>query len=199
MRKRDFLKTHMDEDMAVARLTEIFALACGYSPDEAGELRIAAALHDVGKRQIPRRLLLKRGKLTAKEFEIMKSHTMIGFDMVSHIQGTLGKKACVICVAHHERWDGEGYFRIPGDRLPDYVQMVSICDVAVALLNERPYKHRWPPAEVLGYIKEQAGKQFHPGLVKIFLSLAAHDKRVRAIFDSPGAYFFEKGEYHGTV
>ena len=173
---------HKSENKAVGLLSELLALKCGYSPAEARQIRIAAALHDCGKSCIPNNILSKPGKLTEQEFEIMKQHTKIGFEMLKSLQGELGVKARNIVLNHHERWDGQGYWGIQAHTLPQYVSIVSICDVLTALLYKRVYKPSWPPEEALAYIKSQAGKQFCPELTDVFISLVRDDKRVAAIF-----------------
>ncbi|MDR0294495.1 MAG: HD domain-containing protein [Oscillospiraceae bacterium] len=177
---------YIDEDRAVSRLSEIVALECGVHPAAARQIRIAAALHDIGKQRIAASIINKPGKLDAREFEIMKTHTALGASMLKSIQGELGEKIRLTALYHHENWDGSGYFGKYADELPVYVPIVSICDVAVALVSERPYKSAWPPREMIAYIQGKAGTQFNPALVRIFLSLIRHDNRVPAIFGNRG-------------
>lgn len=172
---------NFNEDKAVARLAEIVALECGLHPTVTERLRAAAALHDIGKQRIPESILDKPGKLDEREFKVMKTHTVLGAEMLLSIQDELGGMARTICLYHHEWYDGSAYLGRRTDELPAYVSIVSICDVLVALLSERPYKHTWPPSEALGYIQNQAGTQFSPSLVKIFISLVRNDSRVLAI------------------
>jgi HD-GYP domain-containing protein (c-di-GMP phosphodiesterase class II) len=170
------------EERAVARLAEIVALDCGIHPATARQIRTATALHDIGKLKIAGSILKKPGKLDEREFEIMKTHTTLGADMLSNIQGELGRMARNICRYHHEHWDGvHGYWGRRTDSLPLYVSIAAISDVFVALINERPYKTAWPPQAALEYIQKQAGTQFSPALVNRFLSLITHDKRIQAI------------------
>lgn len=171
-----------NEDKAVARLAELLALETGIRSETARQIRTAAILHDIGKVKIPGDILDKPGKLTAEEFEIVKTHTKLGAELLISIQGELGNMARVIARYHHEWVSGAGYWGVPADTLPPYVPMVSISDVLVALLSERPYKHRWPPNEAINYILGQAGTQFNPVLVKRFISLIRNDSRVPAIF-----------------
>jgi len=176
-----------NEDKAVGRLSEILAAECGYDPAAARQIRAAAALHDVGKRKIPKSILNKPGKLDAHEFEIMKTHTKLGVEMLSSIQGTLGEMATLTALYHHEHWDGNGYWGVPVNYLPDYVGIVAICDVLTALLSVRPYKGAWPPEEAFAYIQNQAGTQFSDELVGIFVPLIRNDERVSAIFNGLSA------------
>jgi len=172
----------MPENAIVGFLSELLALEYGYSPSEARQIRIAAVLHDTGKQFIPDHIKNKPSKLSPQEFDIMKTHTTLGFELLSCLHGDLGEKSKNIAFFHHERWDGQGYWRVPSHLLPRYVSVVSLCDVAVALLYRRPYKSPWPPVEVLAYLKSQAGIQFCPQLTDMFISLVRRDARISAIF-----------------
>jgi len=173
---------NFSEDAAVARLAEIVALECGVHPATARQIRTAAALHDIGKQKIPGNLLNKSGKLTGREFEIVKSHTRLGAGMLASIQGNLGEMARTIALYHHERYDGKGYWGIRTCELPCYVPVVAISVVFVALISKRPYKSAWPPEEALDYIQNQAGLQFNPVLVGTFISLVRSDNSISARF-----------------
>jgi putative nucleotidyltransferase with HDIG domain len=176
----------LNENKAVARLSELLALEMGVSPAKARQIKSAAALHDIGKQRIPPYVLNKPGKLDAHEFEIIKNHTKLGVEMLSSIQGALGEMATMTALYHHE-WHNPsfgGYWGVPTGYLPDYVSIVSICDVAVALVSKRSYKEPWPPVEVLAYIQNQAGTQFSEELVGVFIPLILNDSRVPAIFYS---------------
>lgn len=172
-----------NEDKAVGQLAELMALECGYSPAEAKKIKTAAVLHDVGKKKIDKRILEKPGKLTAREFKIMKTHTKLGAEMLSEIQGDIGEMARLICEYHHEFENGKGYWGINASYLPDYVKVVSLADVYTALISsERPYKKAWSQEDALAYIKEKAGTQFKTVLANDFVHLIRYDSRVPAIF-----------------
>ena len=158
------------------------ALQCGECPDQARKIRIAAALHDVGKRGIPRSILNKPGKLNSNEFDVMKTHTILGAEILASVQGELGIMARACCAYHHEWFDGGGYWGKRVRELPYYIPFVSIADVFTALVSERPYKQAWPPGKAMKYIQGKAGTQFAPELVKRFLSLVQDDIRVPALF-----------------
>ena len=170
------------ENRAVARLAEIVALEWGYPPDKAKQIKTVAALHDVGKLKIPESILNKPGKLDASEFELMKTHTILGAEMLSSIRGVLGEMAVKTALWHHEHWDGNGYWGVPSFYLPDYVNITAISDVFTALIAERPYKAAFPPEEALAYIQDQAGLQFSSELVGAFVPLILSDVRVPAVF-----------------
>ena len=137
-------------------------------------------MHDVGKQKIPGSILNKPGKLTAQEFEIIKTHTFLGEETLRNIKGDLGEMARTCCLYHHEWFDGGGYWGKRIDSLPFYVQFVAISDVFIALVSKRAYKHAWHPDEAMDYIQNKAGTQFSPELVSVFLSLVQSDSRVPA-------------------
>ena len=133
-------------------LAEEVAAECpeyGLTKDDIDQITLACVLHDVGKIAIPDSILLKPGKLTAEEFEIMKAHTTIGARVVDKLPDSVGesyKRVCMeICQFHHEKYDGRGYpTGLRGDDIPISAQIVSIVDCYDALTNERPYKSALP-------------------------------------------------------
>jgi len=159
------------EDILVSELAGALALACGAEPTTAKRISEAAALHDVGKFAIPACIVNKSASLTPYEFGIMKRHTLLGAVMLSGLRGAFGIVAQNIALFHHERYDGTGYWGKRAEEIPCYCHIVAICDVYVALISRRPYKRVWARDEALNYISTQAGKQFNPVLVHIFLGL----------------------------
>lgn len=172
----------IDENKAVGKLTEILAIYKGTPPAQAKQIRVAASLHDVGKLQIPEWILEKPDILTKDEFEIVKSHTVLGAKMLKHIEGELGVMARACCLYHHEWYDGNGYWGKHINDLPFYIAYTAISDVFTALVSERPYKQAWPPGEALEHIYSKAGTQFDPALVGVFLPLVKSDIRVHRLF-----------------
>ena len=170
------------ENRIVARLSEWFALERGIPTSAARQIRICAALHDVGKQKIPVEILNKPGKLTVQEFEIMKTHTTLGAEILRSVQGDLGVMVRETAQLHHERYDGSGYWGVSYSDLPVYVPIVSIVDVFVALVCRRVYKPAWPPNETLEYIESQIGTQFEPELARDFITLIKGDSRVPILF-----------------
>jgi putative two-component system response regulator len=175
-----------NENRLVARLAELVALERGYSRCEARHIKFAAALHDIGKIKIAKSILDKPGKLTADEYEVMKTHTTLGAEILAGIMGELGETARNICLWHHERWDSCGYWGKAADALPAYVHIVSLCDVFIALISERPYKSPWTTAAALEYIRENAGTQFSPELADVLCKLVTGDARVPIILAGKG-------------
>jgi putative two-component system response regulator len=177
------LLNHFNEDKAAGRLAEIVALECGASPAEAGRIRVASSLHDIGKQKISGSILNKPGKLTSEEFDEMKLHTKYGAEMLAGIQGELGETARAVALWHHEHYSGKGYWGKFLYELPYYVGFAAIADVFTALVCIRPYKKAFPHEDALAYIQNQSGTQFNPLLVDVFIPLVRNDRRVRAIFE----------------
>lgn len=159
----------------VAYTSALLAEALGLSPETVSLMAQAAPLHDVGKIAISDLILLKPGKLTADEFNLMKTHTSIGAALLADGHSEVVQMAERIAHSHHERWDGSGYPRqLDGDQIPLEARILAIADVFDALTHERPYKAAWPIKEAVAEIERQSGRQFDPILVNAFLQLE-HD------------------------
>lgn len=145
------------------------ATLLGWAPTRVAQLRLAAALHDVGKIAIPDQILLKPGRFTPEERRIMETHTTLGAEILSGSDSPAVQMAERIALSHHERWDGEGYpQQLAGDAIPIEARIVAIMDVYDALSHSRPYKQAWPEERVLGILREGRGKHFDPDLVDVF-------------------------------
>lgn len=187
------------QELAAARLeiAERLAVAAEYRDDDTGEhtqrvgrtagliaerlgldaatvemIRDAAPLHDVGKIGVPDQVLLKPGRLTDEEFEVMKTHVEIGGRILSNSGSPLLNDAATIALTHHERWDGTGYLAgLSGKQIPVAGRIVAVADVFDALTHDRPYKKAWPLERALAEIHEQSGRQFDPEVVRAFEAL----------------------------
>jgi putative two-component system response regulator len=138
-------------------------------------LREAAPLHDVGKIAIPDRILLKPGKLSAEEFEVMKTHAALGARLLDGSGSSILQMATIIAESHHERWDGGGYpAGLAGEAIPLVGRIVAVADVFDALTHDRPYKSAWPVMQAIDEIRRGAGSQFDPCVVAAFLSSQAN-------------------------
>jgi len=154
----------------VSEYAKFLALEYGLSEEEAEIIRIASTMHDVGKLGIPDAILNKSGELTPEEFDIIKKHTTIGFDMLKGSQRRVLKAASTIAVEHHERYDGTGYPKgLKGEEIHIYARIIALVDVFDALTHDRVYKKSWPPEEVVQHLKQERGKHFDPKLVDLFL------------------------------
>jgi PAS domain S-box-containing protein len=149
--------------------------------DEIEVLRESAALHDVGKLGIPDALLLKPGKLTAAEYEVMKTHTVLGARLLSGSASPVLQMAAVIAETHHERWDGTGYpAGLAGEDTPLAGRIVAVADVYDALTHDRPYKTAWTAPRATEEIARGAGSQFDPEVVGAFLAIREQAASVNA-------------------
>ena len=153
----------------VAEYSKELALLYGLSQEEASLLKTASPMHDIGKVGIPDSILNKPGKLTVEEFEIMKTHSALGFNMLRHSTRPILNAAAIISLTHHEKWDGSGYPKnLKGSRIPIYGRITAIADVFDALGSDRCYKKAWADEDIFKLIKDGKGSQFDPKLVDIF-------------------------------
>jgi putative two-component system response regulator len=149
----------------------------GEIADELGEpdgwaahLRLAGRLHDIGKVAVPDAILLKPGPLTVEEFDVMKTHTTIGAEILAGSSSPLIQLAAEVALNHHERWDGTGYpAGLAGEDIPLSGRVVTVADVFDALTSHRTYKHAWTPLEAAQYIVGARGAQFEPRIVDAFV------------------------------
>lgn len=155
----------------VAKYVELLARNVGLTDSETELVTMASPLHDIGKLAIPDSVLNKPGKLTEKEFDLMKLHTTRGYEMLCHSKRPLLECAAVIAQSHQEKWDGSGYPEgLSGEDIPLYGRLVAIADVFDALGSKRCYKDAWEVEHILDYFTEQRGKHFDPQLVDILMN-----------------------------
>jgi len=154
----------------VAHYSKLLALYNGNTQHEAEIIFIASTMHDVGKIAIADSILLKPDKLTNEEYEIMKTHSFIGYKILSGSNLPILQIAADIAHEHHERYDGKGYPNaLQKDEISIYAKIVAIADVFDALISERVYKSAWPLEKVIKLFKEESGKQFDPKLTQLLL------------------------------
>lgn len=159
-------------------------------------LRMAAMLHDVGKVAISDTILKKPGKLTDEEFTVMKTHTTLGAHLFKEQNSEFAEAALEVSLNHHERWDGKGYPGFAGDGqepqpkkeegIPLFGRIVAVADVFDALVSRRSYKNSWGEEEAFEILKQEAGKQFDPELVEIFMSNIENIRTVRFRYPDEG-------------
>jgi len=160
---------HVETSSHVRRIgayTKVVAKAVGLSEKDATALGDAAILHDLGKIAIPDAILCKPGPLTEQEFEIMKRHTVEGAHMLAGIEQAFFKRAAMVALRHHERWDGSGYpDGLVGEACPRDARIVAIVDVYDALGQTRCYKPAWSAEQISAYFREKSGVQFDAVMV----------------------------------
>jgi putative two-component system response regulator len=177
----------------VGKICGLLARAMGLDSSLAKTFAEAAPLHDIGKIGISDNILLKPGKLTDEDREIMKKHCEIGCDILRHYSSakahekidfeeiirladdtgklTLLEMAMVIALCHHERWDGDGYpCKLSGRRIPLIGRIVAVVDVYDALGSERPYKKALPEAICQKILRDGRGNHFDPEIVDVFFA-----------------------------
>lgn len=142
------------------------------------DMVVAAPLHDIGKIHIPDAVLNKPGKLTEEEFEIMKTHTTAGEELLTHAKAELGESgylntAVEMAAYHHEWWNGKGYpYGISGEEIPLCARIMAVADVFDALTSKRCYKSAMPLEKAYAIIREEAGTHFDPAVVEAFLRVS---------------------------
>jgi len=159
----------------VTRTAELLAVELGLDRELITTLHHAAPLHDVGKIGIPDSILLKPGKLTIEEFEVIKTHTVIGGRILGQSHFPVVRMAMEIAFTHHERWDGTGYpARLQGEAIPITGRIVAVADAFDAMTHARPYKDALPVQTAVAEIERCSGTQFDPRVVDAFMTLDHH-------------------------
>jgi hemerythrin-like metal-binding protein len=168
--------------MRMTNVAQAIAKAMGLSEAMRELLYIAAPMHDVGKIGIADAILLKPEKLSASEFEVMKTHTTIGVTILTG-NDPLIEAAREIAGSHHERWDGGGYPQgLKGEQIPILARICSVADVFDALTSTRPYKKPWTVEEAAAWIGTQSGKHFDPIVVAAFQQAMPEILRIRELY-----------------
>ncbi|MCB8745748.1 response regulator [Rhodoferax sp. U2-2l] len=153
----------------MAAYAGLIASAYGLEKEQCELIELAAPMHDTGKIGIPHAILKKPGKLDADEWTQMKTHSRIGYDILSKSDAPIFQMAATIALHHHERWDGSGYpDQLAGLDIPVAARVVALADVFDALSMSRPYKPAWPEAQVIATIRASAGSHFEPAMVQAF-------------------------------
>lgn len=149
----------------------------------------SAPLHDIGKIGIPDHILLKPGRFTPEEFEIMKTHTTLGRDAIQHAENQLGVKvdflrlAKEIAYSHQEKWDGSGYPEgLAADDIPISARLMAVADVYDALISRRVYKPGMPHEQAVGIIREGRGSHFDPDICDVFVANAGRFREISERF-----------------
>jgi hypothetical protein len=154
----------------VCQLAQRLGGAMRLSELDLERLHRGALLHDIGKMSVPDHILTKDTPLNDEEWAIMRRHPQVAYDLLSSIRFL--KPALSVPYCHHEKWDGSGYPRgLKGDRIPLAARIFAVVDVWDSLTHDRPYRAAWPAEKALDYIRRQAGAQFDPQVVELFVML----------------------------
>jgi putative nucleotidyltransferase with HDIG domain len=146
----------------------IIAAQMGMRPEEVEDIRAAALLHDIGKLDISRELLHKAARLTKEEYEEVQTHVEKGARMLEPVGGALGRIIPII-LAHHDKFDGNGYTPTAGEDIPMGARILTVADNYDAMTSDRPYRKAMSPFDAKEIIEKGSGKDFDPEVVKAFL------------------------------
>lgn len=153
----------------VAEYSKILAIGYGLSEEESELLKLASPMHDIGKVGIPDSILNKPGKLTNEEFDVIKTHTTLGYDMLKGSKRKILKAAEVVAHEHHEKYNGKGYPQgLKGEDIHIFGRITAVADVFDALGSKRCYKEAWELERILNLFKDERGEHFDPKLIDIF-------------------------------
>jgi putative two-component system response regulator len=141
----------------------------GWDAEASARLELAAPMHDTGKLGIPQSILRKPDALTREEWDVMKTHPQIGYEILRMSDAPVFQLAAEIALRHHEKWDGSGYpGKLNGADIPESARIVALADVFDALSMKRPYKEAWPVEKILVHIRASKGTHFDPDIVGVF-------------------------------
>ena len=159
--------------VSVAMLSVLIGLQLRYNQKQLNELALCGLMHDIGKVDIPLEIINKPGKLTATEFEEMKTHPLRSIERLRHNQKVTQRVFNGIS-CHHEKYDGTGYpYGLKGDKIHIYARILALADVYDALTSDRSYRRAWKSAEAIEYMMAQSGVHFDQDLLQCFLHTVA--------------------------
>lgn len=157
--------------LRMAHYSELIAKGLGLSKADQDLVLQAAPMHDIGKVGVSDNILLKPGRLTPDEFELMKQHAVYGYEILQDSSSRVLQAGAAIALGHHEKYDGSGYPNaLSGSAIPIFSRIVAVADVFDALTSERPYKKAWTLEQAAEHIKVGAGSHFDPKCVAVFVS-----------------------------
>lgn len=162
------LSGHLKRVAAYARL---LALKSGMTEQEANFVKQVSPMHDIGKWAIPENILQKPDKLTPSEWEIMKTHTLAGYEMLKDSKLEVLQMGAMVAMQHQEKFDGTGYPNgLKGEEIHIYSRITTVADVFDALGSKRSYKQAWPTDAIIRYFQDGRGSHFDPALVDLLLN-----------------------------
>ena len=157
--------------LRMANYARLIAAGLDLPPSEQELVLAAAPMHDIGKVGIPDHILLKPGRLSAEEMQVMRGHPEIGARILGNSPSPLLQAAASIALHHHERVDGAGYpHGLAGEDIPLYARIVAVADVFDALTSSRPYKPAWPLEKAVAHLRDASGSHFDARCVDAFLA-----------------------------
>lgn len=162
---------------------EILARQIGFPEQRCQLVRLASQLHDVGKVAVPDSILLKQGKLTSEEFEVIKDHAETGFQMLAGSAAEVVRLGALIARTHHERWDGSGYPRgLAGEDIPQEGRIAAVADVFDALTSDRVYRPALPVQSAIKIMQDERSRHFDPELLDAFFLAQAEIDAIRQAY-----------------
>ncbi|MDO9269492.1 MAG: response regulator [Methylobacter sp.] len=172
--------------LRMSHISALLAKNIGWDEADCELMLHASPMHDIGKIGIPDHILLKPGKFEPEEWGIMKTHAVIGANILESDDSDLMKCAGEIALTHHEKWDGSGYpHGLSGEAIPLTGRIAALADVFDALTSVRPYKKAWTIEAAVDLIKENRGTHFDPDLVTVFLEQLPEILNIRDQFSEP--------------
>lgn len=167
--------------LRIAHYSKVLAKAVGLNEKLQDLAFYASQFHDLGKLDIADEILLKPEKLSDDEFEIIKTHSRIGYDRLKYTQSGYLKAAAIICYSHHEKFDGSGYpIGLSGEAIPVLGRIAAVADVFDALTQERPYNELWSTEDACQLLIGEKGKHFDPDLVDLFIQNLDEIKAIKS-------------------
>ncbi len=183
---------YRDEDTGkhierMAQYSRLIAEELGLSAERCNIIQHAAPMHDIGKIGIPDHVLLKQGKLSPSEWQAMKTHTQIGYNILCDSPSEYLQTGAIIALNHHEWFNGKGYpAGLSGTDIPIEARLVAVSDVFDALMSERPYKSAWTLEQSLDYLKKERGKHFDPDCIDAFFNQLSNIIAIQASTQDTG-------------
>jgi cyclic di-GMP phosphodiesterase len=170
----------------IGLIGEILMKALDFSPGEVEKLKYAIGLHDIGNLAVPDRILLKTGPLDPDEWEVMRSHTTLGAELLAGSRSPLLQLGSSIALTHHEAWNGTGYpHGLRGEDIPIEGRLCAVVDVFVAVTTDRPHRPAFPIHEAFGMMACSSGERFDPEIINAFLDIRSEIDQAHATFDRP--------------
>ena len=166
--------------LRMSHMSAHLAKMLGHDDEFVNLMLNASPMHDIGKIGIPDHILLKPGKFAPAEWEVMKTHAQLGYEILRNKDSAVLNLAAEIALHHHEKWDGSGYpGGLNGQEIPISCRIVAVSDTFDALLSARPYKKPWPLDEAMAHMFAESGRHFDPEVIRVFKNALPEIIRIR--------------------